>query len=72
MGIPEIDWESCMLASKLIGIIKEEYDHQQSKSPVIVNALKFKSKGFLKPTLQQRIGKLPLQQRINFKPKWCN
>jgi len=61
-----------MPASKLIGIIKEEYDRQQSKSPAIVNALKFKSKGFAKPTLQQRIGKLPLQQRMNFKPKWCN
>src|SRR6267378_4083707 len=71
-GIPEIDWESHMPASKLIGIIKEEYDHQQLKSPAIANALKFKSKGFAKPTLQQRIGKPPLQQRMNFKPKWCN
>ncbi len=73
-GIPEIDWESRMPASKLIGIIKEEYDRQQSKSPAIVNALKFKSKGFAKPTLQQRIGKPPLQQRMNFnfKPRWCN
>jgi len=57
---------------KLIGIIKEEYDHQQLKSLAIINALKFKSKGFPKPILQQWIGKPPLQQRINFKPKWCN
>jgi len=72
MGMAEIDYETCIPVLKLIGIIKEEYDHQQLKSPMIVNALKFKSKGFLKPTLQQRISKLPLQQRINFKPKWCN
>jgi len=45
-GIAEIDWESHMPASKLISIIKEEYDCQQLKSPAIINALKFKSKGF--------------------------
>jgi len=71
-GIPDIDYETRISASKLIGIIKEEYDRQQSKSPTIANILKFKSKGFPKPTLQQRIGKPPLNPRIDYKSKCCN
>ena len=71
-GIAQIDYETHIPASKLIGIINEEYDRRQSKSPAIANTLKYKLKEFTKPTLQQRIGKPPLRQRINFKPKWCN
>ena len=58
-GIPQIDYETRIPASKLIGIINDEYDRRQPKSPDIVNTLKFKPKDFPKPTLQQRIGKPP-------------
>ena len=78
MGIAQIDYEMRIPASKLIGIIKEEYDRRQNKfgnhenSPAIANTLKTKSKGFSKFNLQQRIGKPSLMHRIDFKSKWCN
>ena len=74
-GIAQIDYETRIPASKLIGIINEEYDRRQSKSPAIANTLKYKLKEFTKPTLQQRIGKPPqppIHQRMGFKPKWCS
>jgi len=70
-GIPNIDYETRITASKLIGIINEEYDRQQSKLPIMVNTMKFKPKGIPKPTLKQRISNPPLSKRIKFRSKWC-
>ena len=71
-GIPNIDYETRIPASKLIGIMKEEYERCLSKhngngntesSSSVVNATKFKPKPtFNKPTLQEH---------ISTNSKWC-
>jgi len=84
-GIPEIDYETRVPSSKLIGIIMEEYDRQQSKrqgnqeSSLAMNASQFKFKGprptlkeRINPSLKERITEPNIRQQITSNSKWCN
>ena len=85
-GIPEIDYETRVPSSKLIGIIIEEYEQQQSKrlgnqeSSLAVNAPRSKFKGLprpslkerINPSLKERINEPNLRQRISPNSKWCD
>jgi len=84
-GIPEIDYETRVPSSKLIGIIMEEYDRQQSKrqgnqeSSLAMNTSQFKFKGprptlkeRINPSLKERITEPNIRQQITSNSKWCN